>query len=57
MAYLRSIERECLTCRKRATVELVNRFNESMGHYCKPCGQRAEKRLQASEADALRRKP
>lgn len=50
MAHLRSITRKCLTCQKPATVALYSTGNVHMGDYCKACGQRAEKRLNATEA-------
>lgn len=50
-AYIRSIEQECqgAGCTKRATVAVYNSKNAKYGEYCKRCGQRALKRLQAME--------
>ena len=42
MAFLRKIwPRRCVVCKKQATVELVNRYNASLGDYCGVCGRRA----------------
>lgn len=40
MAYLRELRRSCLTCRRRAAVELVNAQNAVVGEFCRPCGKR-----------------
>lgn len=50
MAYLRSIEAKCKTCKtRRATVELVDRWNSTRGEYCAGCGQRALKAQNLNE--------
>ena len=49
MAHLRSIERDCYHCGKRATVALYTYQNEKLGDYCNPCGKREEKALKAKE--------
>lgn len=52
MAYLRDIEKRCGACPNRAVVELRNRFNASYGEFCRSCGKRRLKELQAEEAKA-----
>ena len=53
MAYLRDIATQCsgyqLTCRSRAAVVLVDRWNGERGRYCRKCGARALKAMQAAE--------
>jgi uncharacterized Zn finger protein len=49
MAYLRTIERKCRNCGKRAAVELINQVNSSNGYYCRICGTVAMNRLQNEE--------
>ena len=38
-------------CNKAASVELLDRRNESYGKYCRPCGERALKRLERQERE------
>ena len=40
MAYLRDITKTCKRCGKKATKELLNRFNTGIGFYCASCGQK-----------------
>jgi uncharacterized Zn finger protein len=53
MAYLKEIEIKC-RCGKRATVELMNRFNASYGHYCAKCGKVALKALEGYEQGVVK---
>ena len=59
MAYLLSIVRTCQNERcpglrqgrlPRATVQLMNRFNEANGVFCKSCGEKKQKELQMKES-------
>lgn len=53
MAYLRSLESKCQTCRvKRATCEVIDHRNESRGEYCARCGKRKLAEVKAQE-DAM----
>lgn len=51
MAYLRQIEVKCALpgCDKKATVELINRHNAPMGHFCKKHGEWSLKRQLENE--------
>jgi hypothetical protein len=47
--HTRSIENKCKHCGARATVELYNRYNAPSGYFCKKCGEKEAKRLEAWE--------
>jgi hypothetical protein len=49
MAYLRDLLTKCASCSRRATVELIDRWNGSRGSYCSACGKRALKRQTENE--------
>jgi hypothetical protein len=60
MAYLRDLPRPLCRCSARATVELLNRANATVGYYCRRCGRSRLAELQAAEAaerapEAIRR--
>ena len=44
MAYMRPIDDKC-RCGKRATVEVIDRWNGSRGKFCRSCGDRKLKEL------------
>ena len=50
MAYMRKIwPRRCVVCKRRATVELVNRYNSPVADYCASHGNKALKSFQEQE--------
>lgn len=49
-AHLRDLELRCQYCGGRATVELRNTFNASLGYYCRTHGAEALKNQQVREA-------
>lgn len=52
MAYLRLLIIEycdARPCTRRATVQLLNRYNGNNGHFCAACGKKALRRLEAEE--------
>ena len=50
MAYLIGVMTfSCYICRARATVELRNRYNSSLGYYCRKHGERELKEIQYRE--------
>ena len=53
MAYLRAVNLTCYLpgCTRRATVELVNRFNASLGVYCAAHGKLRLRELQLLEVE------
>lgn len=50
-SYLVEIVRQCdgNGCTARATVEVRNRWNASMGQFCRRCGQRRVRQLNQAE--------
>jgi len=49
MAYLELLEKQCDSCGKKASVELVNHRNVTFGFYCRECGDRKLKQMEAAE--------
>jgi hypothetical protein len=51
MAYLIELSLKCRTsaCNRNAVVTVYDRWNDAVGKFCRPCGQREVKRRTASE--------
>lgn len=49
MAHLVKLDRTCLLCPKRGSVELFNSRNASLGVYCATCGKRRLAEIERSE--------
>lgn len=54
MAYITAIVGKCEAsgCMKRATHQVFNRYNATIGKFCKPCAKRALARQTKLEAGA-----
>ena len=51
MAYIKELKVKCVTCDKRATKEVFDRWNGSCGKYCTDCARRKLKEKLAQEKE------
>jgi len=50
MAYIKELKEKCAACARRATCEVVDRWNGSCGKFCRDCAKRKLKSVLAYEA-------
>jgi len=51
MAYFKSIEKKCVDCHRRATVEVFGDRNESYGYFCLNDGKRRVSKMQKEKEE------
>jgi len=49
MAYIKDLKEKCILCPRRATKEVIDRWNGSCGKFCTACAKVKLKQLQAYE--------
>jgi hypothetical protein len=51
MAYIKSLEQKCESCGKKATKEVIDRWNGSCGSFCTECAKTRLKQVLRYESN------